>query len=49
LSKGVFTTVDAPDASGLTEIRSINAKGEIVGIYVDAAGVQHGFLGTPVH
>jgi uncharacterized membrane protein len=46
--KGDFTTVDAPGASGDTEINSINAKGEIVGFYVDAGGVQHGFLGIPV-
>ena len=49
LSKGVFTTIDVPGATdGTTAIFSINAKGEIVGIYSDDAG-QHGFLGTPVH
>jgi uncharacterized membrane protein len=49
LSKGVFKTVDfeEPGASE-TEIRSINAKGEIVGAYLDADGKQHGFLGTPI-
>ena len=46
--KGDFTTVNVPGASGDTEINSINAKGEIVGFYVDAGGVQHGFLGIPV-
>jgi probable HAF family extracellular repeat protein len=30
-----------------TQINSINAKGEIVGVYVDAEGNTHGFLGTP--
>ena len=49
LSKGVFTTVDVdvPNATA-TQIRSINAKGEIVGVYFDGAGIQHGFLGTPI-
>jgi uncharacterized membrane protein len=51
LSNGVFTTVDVPDERGqaqFTQIFSINAKGEIVGTYFDADGVQHGFLGIPV-
>jgi uncharacterized membrane protein len=47
LTNGVFTTVDVKDALE-TQIFSINAKGEIVGLYIDAAGVTHGFLGTPV-
>jgi hypothetical protein len=49
-SKGDFTTVDFKDENGdahPTQINSINAKGEIVGFYVGANGVQHGFLGTP--
>ena len=46
--KGDFTTVNVPGASGDTEINSINAQGEIVGFYLDAAGVQHGFIGTLV-
>jgi uncharacterized membrane protein len=45
LSKGVFTTVDVPDADE-TQILSINAKGEIVGTYFDKDG-QHGFVGIP--
>ena len=47
LTNGIFTTVDVKDALE-TQIFSINAKGEIVGLYFDAAGVTHGFLGTPV-
>jgi len=50
LNNGVFMTVDVPDSSGnaqQTEINSINAKGEIVGFYLDSNGVQHGFLGVP--
>jgi hypothetical protein len=34
-----------PDAVG-TQINSINAKGEIVGLYDDADGNTHGFVGT---
>lgn len=51
LNNSVFTTVDVPDPSGnaqQTEINSINAKGEIVGYYIDSLGVFHGFLGVPV-
>jgi hypothetical protein len=44
---GDFATVDVPGARE-TQIFSINAKGEIVGKYVDADDVQHGFIGTPV-
>jgi probable HAF family extracellular repeat protein len=50
LNNGAFMTVDVPDQSGnaqQTEINSINAKGEIVGYYLDSSGVQHGFLGVP--
>ena len=50
LSKGVFTTVDVP-GSLETEIRSINSKGEIVGVFTVDLGndktATHGFLGTP--
>ena len=42
----VFTTVDVPGSS-VTQIFSINAIGEIVGLYVDSNGGQHGFLGVP--
>jgi uncharacterized membrane protein len=52
LNKGDFTTVDVPDPiSGhalQTEAQSINAKGEIVGVYIDSIGEQHGFLAIPV-
>ena len=39
----VFTTIDFP-GSVLTNAQGINALGEIVGIYTDTAGQQHGFL-----
>jgi len=51
-----FTMVDVPDATQ-TIVRGINAGGDLVGSYVDASGVTHGFLakaaapsgaGTPV-
>jgi probable HAF family extracellular repeat protein len=55
LKNGVFTTVDVPDLSGnaqQTQIQSINAKGEIVGLYYDPNDVDlvhsHGFLGVPI-
>src|SRR5262245_4739418 len=30
--------------AGQTSVRGINARGHVVGFYVDAAGRQHGFL-----
>ena len=39
----VFTTLDVPGAI-LTNAQGINPQGDIVGIYTDAAGRQHGFL-----
>jgi hypothetical protein len=30
-----------------THIDSINARGQMVGAYGDADGVQHGFVATP--
>jgi probable HAF family extracellular repeat protein len=38
-----FTTLDVPGAV-LTNAQGINAQGDVVGTYTDAAGVQHGFL-----
>jgi hypothetical protein len=32
-----------------TGVFSINATGMIVGSYDDAAGVTHGYVGTPAH
>lgn len=46
-SKGVFMTIDVPDAVR-TEVYSINANGEIAGVYDDEDGV-HGFVGRPGH
>ena len=42
-SKGAYTTLDVPDAA-LTVAEGINNRGEIVGLYVDADGNQHGFV-----
>jgi probable HAF family extracellular repeat protein len=47
MTDGVFTTFDVPGAS-MTEAYGINNAGDIVGTYVDANGVQHGFLAAPV-
>ncbi len=43
---GAYSTVDVPGAIATT-IRDINNLGVIVGDYVDPAGVDHGFIGTP--
>jgi hypothetical protein len=41
-AKGKFTTIAYPKATA-TEVNGINDKGDVVGIYLDTAGVQHGF------
>jgi probable HAF family extracellular repeat protein len=46
LTNGVYDTFNVLGAM-ITEANSINNAGEIVGTYVDANGVQHGFLATP--
>lgn len=38
-----YTEIDVPNAS-LTIARGINARGDIIGNYVDADGVDHDFL-----
>ncbi len=43
LSGDNYTTFDVPGAT-TTEAYGINNSGEIVGTYVDAGGIQHGFL-----
>jgi uncharacterized membrane protein len=43
LDKGVFTTIDPPDAT-FAEAGGINDRGQIVGPYLDAEGAVHGFL-----
>ena len=43
LSKGVYKTLDVPDAV-LTVAEGINNPGQIAGLYVDADGNQHGFV-----
>ena len=42
-SQGKFTSFDVPGAT-VTQPNDINALGQIVGLYVDAAGAFHGFL-----
>jgi probable HAF family extracellular repeat protein len=42
-----FQTIDFPGSTGTRAI-GINNAGQIVGDYVDANGVRHGFLATPV-
>jgi uncharacterized membrane protein len=44
LDKGVFTTIDHPDAVAETTALAINNRGQIVGGYVDAEGTARSFL-----
>jgi len=44
LRRGTFTTIDVPGAVA-TFGRGINARGDIVGNYIDGTGT-HGFLAT---
>jgi hypothetical protein len=46
--QGVFTTVDPPGALA-SEITTIDNNGLIVGDYIGADGVDHGFIGTTEH
>ena len=41
-SQGAFTLLDYPDSTS-TQIWSVNGRGEMVGVYADAARVTHGF------
>ena len=43
---GDITTFDAPGANA-TRLYAINQVGAIVGSYLDAAGISHGFLLNP--
>ena len=45
---GVFTTVDAP-GSLASEITSIGNDGTIVGDYIGADGIDHGYTATLGH
>ena len=42
-SQGAFTLIDYPDSTS-TQIWAVNGRSEMVGVYVDAAKVTHGFL-----
>lgn len=46
-SKGKFTTINFPKSNG-TQASGVNDKGDVVGLYLDSANVQHGFskIGT---
>ena len=43
LGRGGFVSIDYPQAT-YTDIWAINPRGDIVGSYIDSAGIQHGFL-----
>ena len=40
-----FTTFDYPDAQTVSAINGINEFGEFAGVYDDAQGNYHGFIG----
>lgn len=42
-ARGKFTAVNFPKSNG-TQAMGINDKGDIVGLYLDSASVQHGFV-----
>jgi hypothetical protein len=44
LRKGVFTTIDVPDAFATLGARGINARGDIVGNFLGSDFLAHGFL-----
>jgi uncharacterized membrane protein len=46
LDHGHLMTVDVPGAT-LTDIYGLNDQGQLVGRYIDAKGIDHGFLATP--
>jgi hypothetical protein len=48
LSGGEMTSIDVP-GSVATAVGGINSRGDIVGVYFDAAGGAHGFLRQPGH
>ncbi len=44
LRKGIFTSIDVPNAAVTSYARSINARGDIVGAVRDGQFVPHGYL-----
>jgi uncharacterized membrane protein len=45
LRKGHFTSIQDPSAAPLhTQLNDINDRGQIVGLYIDTAGIFHGLL-----
>jgi uncharacterized membrane protein len=47
LSNGVLTSFDPPGTAGYSDASGINPGGVIVGIYIDASGIQHGYVRPP--
>ena len=48
LSKGRFTTLDYPGSVSIFPL-GLNDTGQIVGVYMDGAGMFHGYLATASH
>ena len=46
LGAQTFTTVDVPFAAACQQVSSINPAGNMVGGYLDTAGVIHGYMNT---
>jgi hypothetical protein len=44
LDRGVFFTIDVPDATAATALNGINNCGELVGFFSDVNAITHGFL-----
>ena len=42
---GIYTTLNVPGAI-LTDAYGINDAGQVVGLYIDNAGIAHGFVDT---
>jgi hypothetical protein len=47
MTDGGYITIDVP-GEPYTSALGINNSGQIVGTYIDAGGIRHGFLATPV-
>jgi hypothetical protein len=45
--KQIWQTIDEPNAAAGTWVTGINMHDQICGYYVDASGVQHGFVADP--
>jgi hypothetical protein len=47
--KGGFQTVNDPNGVNTTTVNGVNARGDLVGFYVDGSGNTDGMLAAPRH